>query len=617
MIRLEILTFNRTPPAQPKLVDFDEFGGTVGRSPDCSLTLTDETRGVSRIHAKVGYREGKYLITDEGTNPLKVNGVPLGKGNSTAIHDGDRIVIGPYELAVRAGQSQIPQPAAPLAAEFGDAPGSSAASPAPTASPKASSADSANPFGDLLGTSDKPAPDANPFGSATPSSASEGGGILDGLGMDSDRRAFPEEDPLAPPHEPIGALPDDFDPMAPPPAASDQQLPPAGADLPDDAFSEFGNSPKAPGEGSLDAMFGLSSESTADPMANSPLGKAPPSHDGGTDSGLTQWIGGIKGPDSQSTADSAPEISSAFQPPNAVAPKPNAAARPQLPDFSDLDPAGNEPLKPAQSGVEPAAELSPASPKSEPSIDDLLGSSPPSSAASNLLGDFDAAVQPPPAPPPAAAQTHPAAATAEPVEISPELLQALLQGLNSSELKIDQLTPELMFKIGTLLHEATSGTVALLAARGSVKREMRADVTMIASGRNNPLKFSPDAGMAIRYMLGQPMPGFMDADEAMRDAYGDLRAHEFGFMAGLRAALSDVLKRFEPARLEARLPEKSGVGSLLSSSRKARLWEMFGQLYQDLTVEAEEDFHAIFGREFLRAYEQHIKALEQARRNKP
>ena len=198
-----------------------------------------------------------------------------------------------------------------------------------------------------------------------------------------------------------------------------------------------------------------------------------------------------------------------------------------------------------------------------------------------------------------------------------DLLQALLSGMNSSELQIDDLTPELMHKLGALMNEAVAGTIALLNARGTVKREMRADVTMIASGRNNPLKFSPDAGLALRYMFGPPMPGFMDADEAMRDAYSDLRAHEFGFMAGLRAALSGVLKRFEPGALEARLPDKGGLNALVPMNRKAKLWELFSELYRQIATEAEEDFHNLFGREFLRAYEEHIAALERGQKRRP
>lgn len=222
----------------------------------------------------------------------------------------------------------------------------------------------------------------------------------------------------------------------------------------------------------------------------------------------------------------------------------------------------------------------------------------------------------PPRPPLVAPRMPAPAPVSAPRSLGPaappsDLLAALLSGLNAPDLAIDELTPELMYKLGVIMHEATAGTIALLNARGTVKREMRADVTMIASGRNNPLKFSPDAGLALRYLFGQPMPGFMSAEEAMHDAYSDLRAHEFGFMAGLRAALAGVLKRFEPSVLESRLPDKGGLNALLPMNRKAKLWELFGELYRQISVEAEEDFHALFGREFLRAYEEHIAALER------
>lgn len=212
-----------------------------------------------------------------------------------------------------------------------------------------------------------------------------------------------------------------------------------------------------------------------------------------------------------------------------------------------------------------------------------------------------------PVPPPAAPMP---AAAGVPAADQAELLEALNAGLSAQDLTIDAITPELMYRLGVLLHEATAGTIALLNARTTVKREMRADVTMIASARNNPLKFSPDAKLALRYLFGDPMPGFMAAEEAMQDAYADLRSHEFGFMAGLRAALSGVLKRFDPAVLEARIPEKGGLSGL-AGNRKAKLWELFGEHYRQVATEAEEDFHALFGREFLRAYQEHVSALER------
>jgi FHA domain-containing protein len=189
---------------------------------------------------------------------------------------------------------------------------------------------------------------------------------------------------------------------------------------------------------------------------------------------------------------------------------------------------------------------------------------------------------------------------------------ALRDGLGVPGLPVETLTPEFMKLIGTLLHEAMRGTVDLLVARAALKREVRAEVTMIVSKENNPLKFSPSADVAINHLLNPPARGFMPADRAMRDAYDDLRAHQFAFLAGMRAALEGVLKRFDPAVLEGKLSQKSsGLSSLLPGSRKARMWDIFQELYGQISAEASDDFHELFGKEFLRAYESQIEQLSR------
>jgi len=49
-------------------------------------------------------------------------------------------------------------------------------------------------------------------------------------------------------------------------------------------------------------------------------------------------------------------------------------------------------------------------------------------------------------------------------------------------------------------------------------------------------------------------------------------------------------------------------------NRKAKLWELYLQHYEGIRDEAQEDFHALFGKAFLAAYEQQ---LERLRRDKP
>ena len=189
------------------------------------------------------------------------------------------------------------------------------------------------------------------------------------------------------------------------------------------------------------------------------------------------------------------------------------------------------------------------------------------------------------------------------------LLAALLEGLATPGLRIDSLSPALMLLLGQVLRESTRGAVELLVARAALKREMRAQVTMIVARENNPLKFSPSVEVALQHLLGTPAPGFMPAAQAMRDAFDDLRAHQLGVMAGMRAALEGVLQRFDPQQLEAKLTRKSALTSLIPAARKARLWELFQELFSQLSSEAQDDFDELFGKAFLRAYEAQLDRL--------
>jgi type VI secretion system FHA domain protein len=193
------------------------------------------------------------------------------------------------------------------------------------------------------------------------------------------------------------------------------------------------------------------------------------------------------------------------------------------------------------------------------------------------------------------------------------LLRAFIAGTGVDRLQLPRgLTPEVMNQIGQLLREAVRGTLELLVARAVVKREIRArDITILVARENNPLKHSITPEAALAKLLGPEAHGFMPAVAAMRDAYRDLRSHQFGVMAGMRAALAGVLERFDPARLEERIQQRGTIDAFISGGRKARLWEMFERLYTDISREAEDDFETLFGKAFLKAYEAQIAKLKQ------
>ena len=189
------------------------------------------------------------------------------------------------------------------------------------------------------------------------------------------------------------------------------------------------------------------------------------------------------------------------------------------------------------------------------------------------------------------------------------LLKAFLVGLGPSKAIPERLTPELMQRLGSLLRLATQGTIQLLHTRQEVKRELRAEMTMIAADNNNPLKFSPTVEIALGHLLGQSVRGFMDAESAMHDAFADMCAHQLGVMAGTRAALDNVFKRFSPEMLETRISQNSALDKLFSASRKAKLWDQFCLLYKELVSEAEDDFQTLFGKAFVKAYEEQMARL--------
>jgi len=221
-------------------------------------------------------------------------------------------------------------------------------------------------------------------------------------------------------------------------------------------------------------------------------------------------------------------------------------------------------------------------------------------------------------PPPQAPQPKapPVAPPTQPVSVAPAgpqeqaLLRAFLQGAGISGIQSKSLTPEAMEAIGKLLREAVQGTLDLLRARGLTKSEMRADVTMIMATDNNPLKFSPTVEAALGHLLSsQQVHGFMPPLRAMKDAYDDLRAHQLGFLAGMRAAVEEVLARFAPQELAKRLTEQSMLDDLLPMNRKAKLWDLFLERHAAISGEAREDFNAAFGKAFRRAYEAQVKRL--------
>lgn len=640
MIKISVASYNNTPSAQVLAFTFDELGGTIGRGDANQLILPDPERSISRVHAQVVYRNGRFSLIDKGSNPVSVNGRALGNGVEGPIQVGDQIQIGGYLLVVEASAA-------------GHAPAPAAAASVPAANPN-------DPFAGFW------APPASPVAAPPPAAS---------------RPASPA--PAA------GGIPTDWDPFgspAPAPASFGAPAPAASSD----PFGMFGGAASASAgqmakssESSLDNLFGLGAPSGSDPFSNSPLGAGLGGPNTAADLDPLRSLGQNRDAGFAAVSDQGSDLNTPFMAPKsgggAAAPSPAfpapaspfgaptpPAASPaigggamMLPDdFDFLSPAPAKPAPapapmfapvasppPAPIPAPPPAPLPPPAPAPIPAPPPVVSAPPPVAAAPDAPtpptgavlswgenGSADGrtvikpkrpadavaapAFAPIPAPAPAAASPAPATAVSPPLPASSDvrvLLDAFKEGLAAPTVQVEALTPEVMRLLGQLIHQSTQGTVDLLVARAALKREVRAEITMIVAQKNNPLKFSPTVEVALGHLLSPPQRGFMPAAQAMQDAYDDLRAHQFGFMAGMKAALDGVLKRFDPALLEGKLTQKSVLSSLLPATRKAKMWEVFQELYAQISAEASDDFHELFGKEFLKAYEAHIDELHNER----
>ena len=177
-----------------------------------------------------------------------------------------------------------------------------------------------------------------------------------------------------------------------------------------------------------------------------------------------------------------------------------------------------------------------------------------------------------------------------------------------------EINAEWMAHLGALLRTAAEGTLALLNSRAVAKRSIRAEGTRIAAQENNPLKFAPDGAEALALLLKpHGARGFLDPVDALKDAHDDLQVHQLAMVAGMRAAVFELISRLGPGALEAGEAQPGGLNRLFPDARDAALWRRHREQHAHLLAHFDDDFEAVFGREFVRAYEEQARRAAAAR----
>jgi FHA domain-containing protein len=101
MIGIQVASWNGATPSTPITAWFGAAGGDIGRSAECTLALPDPERHISRRHAVVTLRHGRYVLQSLSANvALVLEGVTLAPGDEAPLAAGMRITIGAYTLHV-------------------------------------------------------------------------------------------------------------------------------------------------------------------------------------------------------------------------------------------------------------------------------------------------------------------------------------------------------------------------------------------------------------------------------------------------------------------------------------------------------------------------------------
>lgn len=148
-LALAITSYQRLSPSVTSQYQMGaDRGYTFGRSEDCDWYLPDPERVVSSVHGEIVYRDGAFHLLDRSTNGLFLNraDTPLGHGGEAMLSDGDRIMLGDYEISVTVKQPATKKPEVPAAA--------SQPNPGAGAPPQQQATAIANPMAGLEETSE-------------------------------------------------------------------------------------------------------------------------------------------------------------------------------------------------------------------------------------------------------------------------------------------------------------------------------------------------------------------------------------------------------------------------------------------------------------------------------
>jgi type VI secretion system protein len=204
-------------------------------------------------------------------------------------------------------------------------------------------------------------------------------------------------------------------------------------------------------------------------------------------------------------------------------------------------------------------------------------------------------------------------ALAELTPAAPALtLDAFFRGAHVPAMALDaQQSEALLLRLGHLVRETIAGLTENLHLRAAQKGLLRQSNTTIQPGDNNALKFSANVDEALNNLLFRDSKEYVDAVEAVRQAFGDIRTHQQILMKAMLEAVVAYIERVDPEQLEQKF--SNGRTGIMAAAAKLKYWDLFKDLYQVLAQRNPGEFPAAFLEEIARTYEAEATRLTGVR----
>lgn len=177
-------------------------------------------------------------------------------------------------------------------------------------------------------------------------------------------------------------------------------------------------------------------------------------------------------------------------------------------------------------------------------------------------------------------------------------------GLSPEEL---QLSPDAMRRLGVLYRQIVLGLWDLIQDRAAFKDEFRVERTQLSIGRNNPLKHLPPLD-AAKFLLGDPLPGFMSTEETVRTAFEDIKKHQLAMLAGVQHALTTVFDRLSPAEIDKLIEKAAAQKKGLPFWRGIDRWSVYQTVFEALRRDAVSNANGVMSVAFREGYEKFLKS---------